>query len=400
MPNDSTDGKRQAPPRGKPEDPQWLAVPEAYRLAAIIESSDDAIIGKDLNGVVTSWNRAAERIFGYTADEAIGRSITMIIPTERLAEEDYVLSSIRQGLTVDHFGTVRQRKDGTLIDISLTVSPIRSPSGEIVGISKIARDITEQKRLARELEEAGRLKDEFIATLSHELRTPLHSILGYTQILRMGNLEEARRERALQVIERNTRALAQMVADVLDMSRIVTGTIRLNAQSCDVRPLLNAALESIQPTFDAKEVGIERIIGTEPVTVFGDAHRLQQIFWNLLTNAVKFTPRGGRVQVQLDRLDASAVLTVTDTGIGIEPDFLPFVFDRFRQGDGRLNRVYGGLGLGLSLVRLFTELHGGSVQASSDGLNRGATFKVSLPLTQIKAATTAAPTADTLRARP
>jgi PAS domain S-box-containing protein len=400
MPNDSTDGKRQAPPRGKPEDPQWLAVPEAYRLAAIIESSDDAIIGKDLNGVVTSWNRAAERIFGYTADEAIGRSITMIIPTERLAEEDYVLSSIRQGLTVDHFGTVRQRKDGTLIDISLTVSPIRSPSGEIVGISKIARDITEQKRLARELEEASRLKDEFIATLSHELRTPLHSILGYTQILRMGNLEEARRERALQVIERNTRALAQMVADVLDISRIVTGTIRLDAQSCDVRPLLNAALESIQPTFDAKDVALERIMETGPLTVFGDAQRLQQIFWNLLTNAVKFTPRGGRVQVQLERLDDSAVLTVTDTGIGIEPGFLPFVFDRFRQGDGRLNRVYAGLGLGLSLVRLLTELHGGSVQASSDGLNRGATFKVSLPLTQIKAATTAAPTADTLRARP
>jgi PAS domain S-box-containing protein len=400
MPNDSTDGKRQAPPRGKPEAPEWLAVPEAYRLAAIIESSDDAIIGKDLNGVVTSWNRAAERIFGYTADEAIGRSITMIIPTERLAEEDYVLSSIRQGLTVDHFGTVRQRKDGTLIDISLTVSPIRSPSGEIVGISKIARDITEQKRLARELEEASRLKDEFIATLSHELRTPLHSILGYTQILRMGNLEEARRERALQVIERNTRALAQMVADVLDISRIVTGTIRLDAQSCDVRPLLNAALESIQPTFDAKDVALERIMETGPLTVFGDAQRLQQIFWNLLTNAVKFTPRGGRVQVQLERLDDSAVLTVTDTGIGIEPGFLPFVFDRFRQGDGRLNRVYAGLGLGLSLVRLLTELHGGSVQGSSDGLNRGATFKVSLPLTQIKAATTAAPTADTLRTRP
>jgi PAS domain S-box-containing protein len=292
------------------------------RLGAIVESSDDAIVSKTLNGIITSWNKGAERLFGYLAEEAIGRSITMIIPRERLAEEDYVLSSIRQGLTVDHFGTVRQRKDGTLIDISITVSPIRSPSGEIVGISKIARDITEQKRLARELEEASRLKDEFIATLSHELRT--RSIRSWaTRKSCAWGAEQGRRERALQVIERNTRALAQMVADVLDMSRIVTGAIRLDAQPCDVRPLLNAALESIQPTFEAKGVALERIMETEPVTVFGDAQRLQQIFWNLPTNAVKFTPSRWSVQVQLGRLGASAVLTVTDTGIGIEPDFLP-----------------------------------------------------------------------------
>jgi PAS domain S-box-containing protein len=359
---------------------QARAALEAYRLAAIVESSDDAIIGKDLNGVVTSWNRGAERVFGFTAEEAIGRSITMIIPHDRLAEEDFVLSSIRRGKTVDHFETVRQKKDGTLIDVSLTVSPIRSSTGEIIGASKIARDITEQKRLIRELEEASRLKDEFIATLSHELRTPLHSILGYTQMLRMGNLDENRRENALQVIERNTRSLAQMVSDALDVSRIVTGKIRLDPQPCDLKVILTTVLDGVQPTFDAKNVTLERTMRADAVQILGDSGRLQQVFWNMLTNAVKFTASGGRVQVRLDQRNGFAELVVNDTGIGIEPDFLPFVFDRFRQADSRPSRRFSGLGLGLALVRHFTELHGGSVHVSSDGLDKGTTFKVKLPL--------------------
>ena len=205
-------------------------------LSAIVRSSDDAIISKDLNGVITSWNPAAERMFGYTPDEAIGRNITMVIPEDRRAEETLVLSRIRAGQSVDHFQTVRRRKDGGLIHVSLTVSPVHAANGTIVGASKIARDITEQKRLADELEHANRIKDEFLATLSHELRTPLHAILGYTQILRQDTLDDDKRHGALQIIERNTRALSQIVSDLLDVSRIVSGKMQLETQRCDLAP--------------------------------------------------------------------------------------------------------------------------------------------------------------------
>jgi PAS domain S-box-containing protein len=349
-------------------------------LAAIVESSDDAIVSKNLDGIITSWNRAAERMFGYTSAEAVGQPILLIIPRDRMSEEDFVLSQIRSGRSLDHFETIRRRKDGTLIDVSLTVSPVRGASGTIVGASKIARDISEPKRLRRELAEANRMKDEFLATLSHELRTPLHSILGYTQILRHGGIDEERRDGALQIIERNAKTLAQLVADVVDVSRIVTGKIRLESERCDLGPIVSAALDSVQPTFGAKGVRLARALETRPLIVLGDRARLQQVLWNLLTNAVKFTPPGGRVEVVLRRTPTEAEITVTDTGIGIEPAFLPHLFERFSQADSRSTRQYGGLGLGLALVRHFVELHGGSVEASSDGPDRGATFRLKLPL--------------------
>jgi PAS domain S-box-containing protein len=348
---------------------------EALRLAAIVASSDDAIISKDLNGVVQSWNQAAERMFGYTADEAIGRLISdLIIPEERKDEEFEVLSRIRAGLSVDHYETVRHRKDGSALEISLSVSPIRSASGKIVGASKIARDITERNRLQRELEQANRAKDEFLATLSHELRTPLNAILGYARILGE-RLADPQSRRAANIIERNAQALTQLVSDVLDVSAISAGKTRLDLAPCDLVKVLEEALAVVAPTADAKGVALVQDLPSEPVEILGDARRLQQVFWNILLNAVKFTPNGGRVTAVLVLRPTEVAVTVIDTGIGIEPDFLPRVFQRFSQAA----RHYGGIGIGLALVRHLVELHGGSVSAHSEGPGHGATFEVVIP---------------------
>jgi len=349
-------------------------------LAAIVTSSDDAIVSKTFEGIITSWNLGAERMFGYTAAEAIGQSILLIIPPDRISEEEHVLSRIRSGLSVDHFETVRRRKDGTLIDISLTVSPVRSSSGEIVGASKIARDISEQRRLRRELEAANRAKDDFLATLSHELRTPLNAILGYAQIMRRNLLgDEGRRRQAVEIIERNARALAQLVSDVVEVSRIVAGKIRLEVQPCDVAQILALAIDSVGPSFAAKQIHVDRDIDPAAGYMMGDPERLQQMFWNLLTNAAKFTPTGGQVVIRLARLGDEIEVSVHDNGIGISPAFLPHIFERFRQADSSPTRQFGGLGLGLAIVRHFTELHGGQVRAHSDGPGTGATFRITLP---------------------
>jgi PAS domain S-box-containing protein len=352
---------------------------EALRLAAIVDTSDDAIVSKDLNGVVQTWNGAAERMFGYTAAEIIGRPITMIIPENRRAEEDSVLSRIRAGESLQHFDTVRQRKDGSLIDISLSVSPIRTADGRIIGASKIARDITGPKRMARELEEANRIKDDFLATLSHELRTPLNAVLGYTRMLRNGQLAGAQPERAIEVIERNANLLSQLVSDVLDVSGIVTGKVRMNPTTCDLGSLLSAAVDSMRPTADAKGVAL-LAPAPVPVSIRCDADRMQQVFWNLLSNAVKFTPAGGHVDVTLQVDGDIAQVHVSDSGIGIQPDLLPYVFQRFWQGESVNSRQHGGLGLGLALARHFVELNGGTIRAESAGAGKGATLIVTVPI--------------------
>jgi PAS domain S-box-containing protein len=359
------------------QEPEYDA---ASLLTAIIESSDDAIVSKDLNGIIRSWNRAAERMFGYTADEVIGRSITIIIPEDRLQEEGEVLARIRRGERVAHFETVRRRKDGGLLDISLTVSPIRASDGRLVGASKIARDITVQKRLQQELETANRVKDEFLATLSHELRTPLNAVLGYTRILRRGSSAGQTTTRTLEIIERNATALKQLVGDILDISRIVTGKIRLELQPCDLPAIVTTAVDTVRPAIQAKGLHLELDIDPKASPVWGDPERLQQVFWNLFSNAVKFTPQGGHVQVGVARADAHVEITVRDTGVGISQEFLPHVFERFSQADSLHTRGHAGLGVGLAIVRHFVELHGGTVYASSDGAGRGATFCVELPL--------------------
>lgn len=353
---------------------------EALRLAAIVETSDDAIASKDLNGIIQTWNKAAERMFGYTADEAIGQSITIIIPEERLSEETEVLTRVRAGLSIEHFETVRRRKDGSLLDISLTVSPIRTHAGVVIGASKIARDISEQKRLQTIAEDASRLKDEFLAVLSHELRTPLNTVLGYARMLRRedAKLQGEARNRALESLERNAAALSRLVNDVLDTSRIVTGKLRLVLESCDVEEVAARALEIVGPAADAKGIVVHTHLESGS-TVSGDADRLQQVLWNLLSNAVKFTPPGGSITVRAERRGPEVLITVQDTGIGIAPHDLAFVFQRFWQAHSGVSREFGGLGIGLALARHIIELHGGTIRAESAGIGRGATFIVTLP---------------------
>jgi PAS domain S-box-containing protein len=353
---------------------------EALRLAAIVSSSDDAIISKDLNGIIQTWNRGAERIFGFTPEEVIGKSITIIIPDERLAEETEVLSRIRAGLSVDHFETVRRRKDGGLVDISLTVSPVRAPDGTVVGASKIARDVTEQRRLRAAAEEASRLKDEFLAVLSHELRTPLNTVLGYSRMLRRDDerMSDEVRDRALEALERNADSLTRLVNDVLDTSRVVTGKLRLVFESCPIDQVIDEGLETVRPTADAKGVSLHARVDSN-LTVLGDRDRLLQVIWNLLSNAVKFTPSGGSVSVEARKQQGLVEIVVRDSGIGMEKDQLPRVFQRFWQAHTGVSREFGGLGIGLALARHLVEMHGGTIAAHSEGPGTGCTFTVALP---------------------
>jgi PAS domain S-box-containing protein len=370
---------------------------EVYRaqLAAIVDSSDDGIISKTLEGTITSWNRGAERLFGWSAEEAIGQHITLIIPADRLREEDDVIARIRSGARVDHFETVRRRKDGGLVDVSITVSPIRNADGAIVGASKVARDISERKKAEQERDEmlgreqaaraeaesANRGKDEFLATLSHELRTPLNAILGWTQVLSNARHEPGTVDRALETIARNAKQQARLIEDLLDLSRILGGKLRLDFQQVDLVAVLSAVLETLRLEANTKGVAIRTHFDPLVGTVSGDPERLQQIFRNLLGNAIKFTGHQGRVDLTLEQVQSRAVVTVSDTGIGIRPDMLPVIFERFRQADSSITRAHGGLGLGLAIVKQLTELHDGTVVAASPGEGYGATFTVTLPIT-------------------
>ena len=365
----------------------------AALLAAIVASSDDVIVSKTLDGVITSWNQAAERIFGYTAAEAVGKNIRMIIPPERWAEEEDVLARIRRGERVDHFETIRRAKDGHLINVSLVISPVKDENGTIIGASKVARDITERKameqererllnveRVSRErAEEANRLKDEFLAVVSHELRSPLNAIMGWASLLRTRNLDE-QTARGMETIQRNAETQNQLIGDLLDVSRIVSGQMRLNVRPFELVSVIRAAIEVIQPSADAKSIRIHTTLDPAAGPVSGDPDRLQQVFWNLLSNAVKFTRVGGRVQVRLQRVDSHAEFTISDTGRGIDPKLLPHIFERFRQGDSSTTREFGGLGLGLAIVRHLVELHGGVVHAHSEGEGKGAEFVIELPV--------------------
>jgi PAS domain S-box-containing protein len=536
------------------------------RFAAIIASSDDAIVSKDLNGTVLSWNAAAERMFGYTADEMIGTSIRQIIPEDRQSEEDAVLASIRAGRRIEHFETVRKARDGHLIPVSLTVSPVLDANGKVIGASKIARDISERKRAEehaarlarrdaflaevtltltrsldyeqtlrtlaaaatpaladfcavdvvdddgslrrlavthvdpqkvqlaeelkaryddpqasssaqsvarsgvasfipsitdemlvasaqgdderigklralglmsymsipmiahercvgvltlanaesrrqftkddlrlaedvasraalaienahsyRQLQTVNRLKDEFLATLSHEMRTPLNAVLGYARMLQSGAVPEEKVAQALAVIDRNAATLAQIVEDVLDVSRIVLGKSRLRVQPTDIAGVVLDAVATVKPAIDAKGLHLQCAIPDDMPDVPGDPHRLQQVVWNLLSNAVKFTPAGGRIDVRVCQVNGLIELVVSDTGVGFSKSFKPYVFERFRQAESGTTRLHGGLGLGLSIARHIVEMHGGTIDADSAGEGKGATFTVKLPGARVPA---------------
>jgi PAS domain S-box-containing protein len=374
--------------------PNPNAQEELAYLAAIVESSDDAIISKDLNGVVRSCNAAAERMFGYSAAELVGKPIRLIIPADRQAEEDEIIGRIRRGERVDHFQTVRRAKDGRLVDVSLTISPVRDSTGRIVGASKIARDVTDQKRAAAErerlldaervarceAERASRVKDDFVAMVSHELRTPLNAILGWTQLMTRSQDDAKLIARGLDVVARNTRLQAQLIADLLDISRIVAGKLQLDMQRVDLREVVGHAVETIEEEARAKGVEVVPALDEGASFVAGDSSRLQQIVWNLLSNAIKFTPPGGRVRVSLRVDGPDARIEVADNGTGIRPEVLPYIFEKFHQADRSITRRFGGLGLGLSIVKHLVDLHGGEVHAMSDGEDLGATFTVTLPV--------------------
>ena len=509
---------------------------EQAKLAAIVTSSDDAIVSKTLDGTITSWNDSAQRVFGYTADEMIGQNIRKIIPIERINEEDVISSKLRKGESVNHFETIRVRKDGTLIDISVSISPLYDTLGKVIGAAKIARDISQKKQVEIQLQaaqasaeyalhrlravvdymtegliladpsgrliewnpaalklhgftrldevthplqdftktfeihtlageklpierwpmtrildgesfaheemkvhrldinkswiisysgtpvrDAGgkiilavltlhdvtahhqaiaererylsseraareeaqrvtRLKDEFLATVSHELRTPLNAILGYAHLLKNSSNDPVEVAEGAAVIERNARAQTQIIEDILDMSRIVSGKLRMEISHVNLQNVIGAAMETVRPAADAKHIQLQTKLDPAIVWVQGDPSRLQQCVWNLLTNAIKFTPRDGKVSVDLSHANSQAVMVVRDTGQGISSDFLPYVFDKFRQADSSTARKQGGLGLGLSIVKNLVEAHGGRVTAQSEGVNRGSTFTVEIPV--------------------
>ncbi|RYG75145.1 PAS domain S-box protein [bacterium] len=618
-------------------------------MATLIESANDAIISKNLDGIITSWNKGAERLFGYNATEAVGKHVSLLIPLDRLDEETAIITRVRAGEPVEHFETVRRRKDGKLIDISLNVSPIHGLDGQILGASKIAReitdlkvaeqrlevseekyrtlfdsidegfcviemifdefgkatdyrflevnpaferqtgfvqaqgktmrqiipnhddswfeiygevatkgeptrfenyakeidrwfdlyafrvgephenkvavifvditsrkkskeegeklleqlaaerakleylfdkapafvatlqgpdhvfeltnpayrqlighrdvvgknvlealpeisgqgfkelldkvylsgeaftgrevpiqlqtepdgspeqrflnfvyqptfetngevsgifvhgiDITDQVQSRREAEIANRTKDEFLATLSHELRTPLNAVLGWSRLLSDESLDDEERVRAADAIQRNAQLQAQLIEDILDVSRIVSGKLRLETRPTELSTVVEAAVESVLPAAQAKGIRLQRVLDSGTSLVSGDPNRLQQVVWNLLSNAIKFTPKGGRVQIRLERVNSHIEIVVTDSGIGIPEDVLPYVFERFRQADSTSTRNYGGLGLGLAIVRHLVEMHGGTVTAESDGDSNGSTFTVELPIIALR----------------
>ena len=349
-------------------------------LAAIVESSDDAIVSKTLQGVITSWNAGAERLFGYTAQEAIGRPITMVIPEDRQDEERIILSRLRRGERIEHFETVRKAKDGHLIDISLTISPIRNDNGEIVGASKVARDIGEQKRVRRELQEADARKNEFLALLAHELRNPLGPIRHAVKILRARTPSADELQWATSIIDRQTEHMTRLVEDLLDVSRITRGTIELRRERVDIGAILNAAVEASGTLIERARHQLKVTPPAEPLYVEGDVTRLTQIVANLLDNAAKYTDPGGRIWLSAQREGDKAVIKVRDSGIGIPSELMPRIFEMFTQAGLSIERAQGGLGVGLSLVDRLVTLHGGTVSAASAGAGKGSEFTIRLPV--------------------
>jgi PAS domain S-box-containing protein len=387
--NDASDANPQdAATRGSVDDASRA------RLAAIVESSDDAIVSKTLEGVVTSWNKGAERIFGYTAAEMVGQPITKIIPNDRLEEEPQILSRLRRGERVDHFETIRRRKDGTLIDVSVTISPVRDLTGRVIGASKIARDVTSQKLIQRELhaakeaaDAANRAKDQFLSVLSHELRTPLTPVLAAISYIEENpSIASGLLAEQIGMIRRNVETQARLVDDLLDLTRITRGKVELHFEAVNAHAVLRDALTMVQPDADAKRLSVTtEFRATEP-HVWADPGRLQQVFWNILSNAVKFTPEGGSIAIRSADADGGRFRAeIQDSGVGIDPHFLPRLFTPFEQGESSITRRFGGLGLGLSIVKSIVEMHGARVGATSEGVGRGSTFAVEMP-TATKAA--------------
>ena len=357
--------------------------------------TDYAIFMTDPEGRVSSWNEGAGTILGYGGQEILGQSVDLLATEEDL-ESDIPKREMREAASAGRATNARWRlrKDGRRLFVEGVVTAVRDDTNRLLGFAHFLRDVTEKHRIEIEREQlldseraarsqaeyASRTKDEFLATLSHELRTPLNAILGWTQVLLKSRDLPPDAVNALTVIERNARSQAQIIEDLLDMSSIISGKVRLDVQRLDLASIVKATVETVKPAALAKGIRLQVVLDPLAGPVRGDPNRLQQVFWNLLTNAMKFTHKGGRVTLTLARVNSHLEIEVSDNGEGIDPAFLPHVFDRFRQADASSARRHGGLGLGLSIVKQLVELHGGAISAKSAGRDSGSTFRVTLPL--------------------
>jgi PAS domain S-box-containing protein len=367
------------------------------RLSFHVDNTPLAVIEWDKDFRVSRWSNSAEAIFGWKAEEVLGRRIGdwRFVFAEDLKAVEQVTARQRTGN--EHQGVSRNRnyaKDGSIRYCDWYNSVLRDRSGKLESVLSLVLDVTARKQAEeerarflareqtarREAEEANRIKDEFLATLSHELRTPLTAIVGWSHMLSTGNLDPTKYTHAFETILRNAKSQGQLIDDLLDVSRIITGKLRLDAAPIDLRIVINAAVGSVRLAAQAKGIRLQLTLDSEAGQVSGDPQRLQQVVWNLLSNAIKFTPVDGRVDVSLMRSGSFVAIRVSDSGQGIPPEFLPYVFDRFRQADGGSARKHRGLGLGLAIVRHLVELHGGTVQAESEGEGQGATFTAKLPI--------------------
>jgi len=349
------------------------------RLAAIVESCDDAIISKTLDGTITSWNAAAESMYGYTAAEIVGSSVMRIVPPELRAEEEEILRRLSAGDRIEHFQTVRVTKGGQRLDVSISISPIRDREGRVIGASKIARDISAQL-------EAQRRKDQFLAILAHELRNPLAPVRNALAIFRQPGVSAEQRDRAQQIAERQTEHMARLLDDLLDVSRITNGRVELKKRRLALRPLLEHAAEAVRDLMAAKGHVLSLNLSPADVWLDADPVRIQQIVTNLLTNAAKYTDAGGAIELRSEVSGDEVAIAVRDNGIGFLPEDRVRLFALFSQAASAGNRTVGGLGIGLALVREFVERHGGTVEAESEGPLLGSTFTVRLPCAVQKAA--------------
>jgi len=366
---------------------------ERFRL--LVENIKDyAIFMVDTEGRVASWNSGAEHMLGYTSNEILGQPAVRFFVSEAAGDMVFTREMKEAQATGRAASTGwRARKNGEHLYVEGVLSAVRDDDGRLLGYAKLMKDVTDKRRIEAErehlllseraargeAERSSRMKDEFLATLGHELRTPLNAILGWSQVLRRLHGASTELAEGLKVIERNARAQAQIIEDLLDMSSIISGKVRLDMGKVELASVVEAAVNAVRPAAETKGIELKSHFDPSTGPVRGDPNRLQQVFWNLLTNAVKFTPKGGHVSVMLRRVDSQLEVSVADNGEGIDPAFLPYVFERFRQADASTSRRHGGLGLGLSIVKQLVELHGGVINASSSGNGMGSTFTVELP---------------------
>jgi two-component system, chemotaxis family, CheB/CheR fusion protein len=361
-----------------------LAEEAQARLVAVITTSEDSIISMTLDGAILSWNRGAEQMYRYTADEMIGHTTHALIPADRLEEEPTILERIRRGERIEHYETVRVRKDGVALNVSIALSPIKDSRGRVIGASKITRDITQSKRIEATLRETDRRKDEFLATLAHELRNPLAPIRQAALISKSDTATDAQKSWSHDVISRQVNHMSMLLDDLLDISRITRGSLDLRLEDTELADILESAAETARPIIDAKKHTFTIEAPEEPVQFMADPLRLAQILSNLLTNAAKYTDPQGQILLRVECEPDNITFVVKDSGIGIEAEALKNIFEMFSQVKSAQDRSEGGLGIGLSLTKGLVDLHGGKIEARSAGPGFGSEFIIRLPRRDLK----------------